>query len=525
MTGYTRSTLTHSARPVSEPTFLQRARLHRGHQPPAPREPFDPARTWRGVGYAQAALDQEVERVRAATEGTRNHTLNRAAFALGQLVAGGELERGMVLTELTAAARAIGLGDAEIGATLASGLASGGLSPRRAPAPYWNQPTPPGGWDIRDRDTGRETSQVKGAETVSETDGTDPAHARYLADVEFELRRLRSRTRAELLFADEQAADLPVFLATLRDLLVDTYGLDDIAEPVPLVGDILYRDSLVWLIGRPGSGKSFIALDLAGSIGAKETWQGLATQGGGVLYLAAEGAAGVKQRVRAWESSTGHAMTGVHFLPVPVQAADPGAWAALVALVAELGVVLVVVDTQARVTVGMEENSATDMGTFVERLEELRRASGACVLVVHHQGRSGEHMRGSTALEGAANTVIRVTKDEDEITLECVKQKDAPEFDKIHLRLVKHGLSAIVSLMFDETPMRTDTLAIKRMMIDWWNSHETDWVSVSTLIESPSISKATFHRAKKPLENAHLIEARGEANARRYRMIRKPDHD
>jgi hypothetical protein len=86
-----------------------------------------------GTGYAETALQREAEEVRAAPEGARNHALNKAAFSLGQLVAGGELAEGTVISVLEDAARAAGLGEKEIGPTIRSGLSKGGLNPRTVP--------------------------------------------------------------------------------------------------------------------------------------------------------------------------------------------------------------------------------------------------------------------------------------------------------------------------------------------------------------------------------------------------------
>jgi hypothetical protein len=79
--------------------------------------------------YAAAALTAEADRVARAPVGTRNDTLNRAAFALGRLVGGGLLDAGDVARELEAAARYAGLGRAETRRTIRSGLTAG----RRAP--------------------------------------------------------------------------------------------------------------------------------------------------------------------------------------------------------------------------------------------------------------------------------------------------------------------------------------------------------------------------------------------------------
>ncbi|GAA3765676.1 YfjI family protein [Micromonospora maritima] len=92
-----------------------------------------PVGTGGGAGYAQTALTNEIDRVRTAVKGTRNDALNRAAFSLGQLVAGGELTETEVRDALTDAARAAGLDDRETAATIASGLGKGQLNPRQAP--------------------------------------------------------------------------------------------------------------------------------------------------------------------------------------------------------------------------------------------------------------------------------------------------------------------------------------------------------------------------------------------------------
>jgi hypothetical protein len=79
--------------------------------------------------YASVALAAEVDRVARAPVGTRNDTLNRAAFALGRLVGAGLLDPALVTDELAAAARWSGLGRAETIRTIRSGLTAG----RRAP--------------------------------------------------------------------------------------------------------------------------------------------------------------------------------------------------------------------------------------------------------------------------------------------------------------------------------------------------------------------------------------------------------
>jgi hypothetical protein len=76
-----------------------------------------------------AVLEREASRVRTATPGTRNSTLNRAAFHLGQMAAVGALDRSAIEAALTGAALAAGLEEREVERTIRSGLEAGLSNP------------------------------------------------------------------------------------------------------------------------------------------------------------------------------------------------------------------------------------------------------------------------------------------------------------------------------------------------------------------------------------------------------------
>ncbi|HSH59705.1 MAG TPA: bifunctional DNA primase/polymerase [Acidimicrobiales bacterium] len=80
--------------------------------------------------YGRAALAGEEAKVRMAPVGVRNHSLNVAAYSLGQLVAGGVLNLHEVAGTLLAAGLAAGLGELEAMRTIESGLSAGQQSPR-----------------------------------------------------------------------------------------------------------------------------------------------------------------------------------------------------------------------------------------------------------------------------------------------------------------------------------------------------------------------------------------------------------
>ena len=85
--------------------------------------------------WAAAALEGECEKVRNAAPGIRNDTLNVAAFSLGQIIGGGELDRNEVEQRLFQAAGGLVADDGKssVKATIASGIRAGMKEPRSTP--------------------------------------------------------------------------------------------------------------------------------------------------------------------------------------------------------------------------------------------------------------------------------------------------------------------------------------------------------------------------------------------------------
>jgi hypothetical protein len=82
--------------------------------------------------YGMAAMAQEIISLSSAGNGERNDQLNRSAYSLGQLVAGGQLDHGHVSSLLVSTATGIGLTAKEAECTVNSGMKSGALEPRYA---------------------------------------------------------------------------------------------------------------------------------------------------------------------------------------------------------------------------------------------------------------------------------------------------------------------------------------------------------------------------------------------------------
>ena len=178
-----------------------------------------------------------------------------------------------------------------------------------------------------------------------------------------------------------------------------------------LVADMLEDRGLLSIIGAPGVGKSAVALDMACCIATGTPWHGRRTLRRNVLYVAGEGVSGAVNRCYAWSRAHDNAdiPTSLHIVEEPVQLASrPDVWAFIAFEARRRDCGVIIFDTLARMSAGMDENSATDMGMANSVFDRLRTTTGAAVLYVHHTARGTDHGRGSTALFGAVDSELIV---------------------------------------------------------------------------------------------------------------------
>lgn len=104
--------------------------------------------------YVARAVEGELGRVMRAMEGSRNDTLNKAAFALGQFVGAGVLDEAQARGLLERTGISVGLDPREVAATVKSGLTDGKLEPRKIPEPERRKSKTNGASAPHDPDTG-----------------------------------------------------------------------------------------------------------------------------------------------------------------------------------------------------------------------------------------------------------------------------------------------------------------------------------------------------------------------------------
>ena len=213
--------------------------------------------------------------------------------------------------------------------------------------------------------------------------------------------------------------------------------LEGTNEPADFVEGLLTEGGASIIYGPSNCGKSFWILDLAACVATGRDFRGeLEVDRGAVVYVALEGAYGVRNRVEALKRC-GLLPDGtpLYLCFAPVSLLTPGHAERLaetvkaVAAQSSLPCRLVVLDTLARAMPGGDENKGADMGTAVAAIDAVRLATRAHVATVHHCGKDeARGARGHSSLRAAVDTEIEISRGEGETvsTVRITKQRDLP---------------------------------------------------------------------------------------------------
>ena len=218
--------------------------------------------------------------------------------------------------------------------------------------------------------------------------------------------------------------------------------------PSWLIKGFLPQGELCVLFGESGSGKSFVALDIAMHIARGEPWRERRTKPGRVVYVAAEGGGGFRKRLQAYAAHHGIDLATVpvdiiHAAPNFLQRAD--ALDVAKAILAGGPVALIIIDTFAQVTPGANENASEDMGVALAHCRGIHRATGATIMLVHHAGKdTTKGARGWSGLRAAADAEIEVVRGPTGRAIRITKQKDGDDMSMWGFDL------KVIPLGFDE---------------------------------------------------------------------------
>jgi hypothetical protein len=223
---------------------------------------------------------------------------------------------------------------------------------------------------------------------------------------------------------------------------------------VPAIG-------LTLLVGRGGSGKSFVALDWLMSSAKALTWQSRTMQCDQGVYVYAEG--NFKPRVAAWRVAHGILETedlGVSFVPKTVNLLDDGSVERFIRFVGKYKSAIVL-DTYSHMVAGADENSPGTAGQAVAACRHIINETEAAVILVHHTPWSGDQRpRGHSRLPDASDAVLLLENKGGALKLTSQKQREAALAPPVHLQLVKRHGSLVVERA-EAAPPPTDELRAK----------------------------------------------------------------
>ena len=205
--------------------------------------------------------------------------------------------------------------------------------------------------------------------------------------------------------------------------------------PSWLIKGLLIRSGVGMLYGESSAGKTFLAIHAALCVAWGLPFFGRRVKQGAVVFIAAEGGAGVIPRFKAAEAALMGAISAESLArkarglaplsraPIRIVTEAPnlsrtGSSHPLVATIEDAeagfagaghGLAMVVVDTWHAVMGGGEENSAADTGEALRPIVDLADRLGFLALLLHHPGKDLDRgARGSNSLPAAMDATIEL---------------------------------------------------------------------------------------------------------------------
>lgn len=219
----------------------------------------------------------------------------------------------------------------------------------------------------------------------------------------------------------------------LKVVFGDQLG-SDYEAPDELVEGLMTIGSLVVVYGDSNSGKTFWALSVATAIATGSNCYGRKTDPGLVVYLASEAPASIRSRMQAIKKFYGCNLENLAMVPVQMNfysgAQDANDVIELVRAIEQIKgkpVRLIIGDTLARMSAGANENSGEDMGPVMARFDQVAAATGAAMMIIHHNGKDAARgARGWSGIRAHIDTEIEVSEKNGVRSANVTKQRELP---------------------------------------------------------------------------------------------------
>jgi hypothetical protein len=274
---------------------------------------------------------------------------------------------------------------------------------------------------------------------------------------------------------------------------------------------LLLAGTLVWLYGMRGSGKSFLLLSWALAIASGRPWCGRPTTQGTVVIVAAEGAWGMRLRMRGNLKAMGLSDAAVFTVPSPINLGDLASVAEFLETIAPLDPSVIILDPYFRLSPGLDPLSAKDFGVAFVGITAIQQAHPtAVVIVADHGNKSGlGGATGSSMKEAVSDTVLELRRDGvgSALTLTTTKMKDAPEAPAIPLLLEQRDDTCVI--VADEPTTGAGNERERNALQALADIEVPGGVSASAWLEASGMAQSSFYRIRAALVRSALVEQVG----------------
>lgn len=268
-------------------------------------------------------------------------------------------------------------------------------------------------------------------------------HNMSLADQISAIRRKAEARRATPVMSDSGA------LIALKFQRADEFCAEKGEEAEWLIDGTIPIAGVVQFFGGNNVGKSFLAVDLALRVVHGKNWGGRSSTAGRVVYVASEGVAGLRARIRAWHQAHGLGVTRDLLIRTTTLGLCDSDQKLFAQDCATAGASLVIIDT---LTGNFGRGSENDAGDMAAVIRALRKISGRerAVLIIHHSGHTDRGRgRGYSSLADNADMIFKISRDDDAglITCDCTKARDCQRPPTARFTLSKVSDSAVVKYL------------------------------------------------------------------------------
>lgn len=204
-----------------------------------------------------------------------------------------------------------------------------------------------------------------------------------------------------------------------------------------LVSGIIREASLAFLSAKEGTGKSFVALDLAHCIAQGIPFLDNEVSQGDVIYVAAERGDSQRERLEALRDLKQYDIGVVNFIDYAFKFNVPDDEQLFYEAVDRVSAhpKLIVVDTL-RASFEGDENSSWNAQATMDAFNRIRKKYNSTILVLHHVNAFGKS-RGSSAFIGSADTELYLTESKSKkiqrVYLTVRKQNNGKKYTKYTL--------------------------------------------------------------------------------------------